>query len=134
MYSFQMQGHIKAAQRNTHHEDGDQEADLMVKVAVKRLEGKDDSQIEYHPRQSGGEDGIGNGPPRERRPFFKESRHQETEEDQNGNRYLQAESFKPFEDGCQRRGEEGVPVREAEEDSDGTKVGINPNLSSLCRF
>ena len=56
-----MPGYVKAAQCNAKHEDSDEEADLVVKIAIKCLKGKDDGQIEHHSCQSGREDGIGDG-------------------------------------------------------------------------
>src|SRR5512143_3799725 len=66
--------------------------------------------------------------------MHEEKRHQEGKEDHTGNGYRQAESFKPSEDPGKGRGEEGVPVSKAEEDSCRAKIRIDLNLSPLHRL
>ena len=69
--SVESLGDEETAERNAHHKDRDDKADLMVKIAIKSLKGEDDGKVEHHICEAGCEDGKGKRVVREKRFFQK---------------------------------------------------------------
>ena len=73
-------GNQETAEGDPCHEDGYQKTNLLIDISIKSLEGKDNSQAEYHPCQPCRKDGISDSVFRITRYFYKNNGKEEGDE------------------------------------------------------